>query len=64
MGSLGHEQKCGGLITGVKKHGGYPTEVSDMARNMKMELLTFFLNAYTVSVEKLWTQNTRNIHDV
>jgi hypothetical protein len=24
-----------------KKHGGFPTEVSDMARNMKIELLTF-----------------------
>ena len=35
-----------------------------MARNMKMELLTFYLNSYTVSVEKLWTQNTRIIHDV
>ena len=32
-----------------------------MARNMKMELHTF---SYTVSVEKLWTQNTRIIHDV
>jgi hypothetical protein len=26
-----------------KKHGGFPSEVSDMARNMKMELLTFSL---------------------
>jgi hypothetical protein len=26
-----------------KKHGGFLTEVSDMARNMKMELLTFSL---------------------
>jgi hypothetical protein len=24
-----------------KKHGGFPTEVSDMARNMKIETLTF-----------------------
>jgi hypothetical protein len=30
----------------VKKHGGFPTEVSDMARNMKMELLTFSLILY------------------
>jgi hypothetical protein len=29
-----------------KKHGGFPTEVSDMARNMKMELLTFSLILY------------------
>ena len=34
-----------------------------MARNMKMELLNYLLS-YTVSVEKLWTQNTRIIHDV
>jgi hypothetical protein len=43
-----------------KQHGGFPTEVSDMARNMKMDLLTHL--SYTVSVEKLWTQNTRIIH--
>jgi hypothetical protein len=30
-------------VKNVKKHGGFPTEVSDMARNMKMELLTFSL---------------------
>jgi hypothetical protein len=29
-----------------KKHRGFPTEVSDMARNMKMELLTFSLILY------------------
>ena len=29
-----------------KKHGGFPTEVSDMARNMKMELLTLSLILY------------------
>ena len=29
-----------------KKHGGFPTEVSNMARNMKMELLTFSLILY------------------
>jgi hypothetical protein len=29
-----------------KKHGGFPNEVSDMARNMKMELLTFSLILY------------------
>jgi hypothetical protein len=47
-------------VKSVKKnHGGFPTEVSDMARNMKIELLTFSL-----SVEKLWTQNTRIIHDI
>jgi hypothetical protein len=27
-------------------NGGFPTEVSDMARNMKMELLTFSLILY------------------
>jgi hypothetical protein len=26
-----------------KNHGSFPTEVSDMARNMKIELLTFSL---------------------
>jgi hypothetical protein len=29
-----------------KKHRGFPTEVSDRARNMKMELLTFYLILY------------------
>jgi hypothetical protein len=34
-------------VKSVKKnHGGFPTEVSDMARNMKMELLTFSLILY------------------
>ena len=33
-------------VKGVKKHRGFPTEVSDMARNMKMELLTFYLILY------------------
>jgi hypothetical protein len=28
-----------------KKHGGFPTEVSDMARNKKMELFTVSLNS-------------------
>jgi hypothetical protein len=45
-------------VESVKKHGAFPIEVSDMARNMKIELLTF---SYTVTVEKLWTQNTRII---
>jgi hypothetical protein len=38
-----------------KKHGDFSYEVSDMARNMKMELFIYLLS-YTVSVEKLWTQ--------
>jgi hypothetical protein len=33
-------------VKSVKKHGGFPTEVSDMARNMKMELLSFSLILY------------------
>ena len=44
-----HLKKMGG-ITGSCPH-------VPVARNMKMELLT-------VSVENLWTQNTRIIHDV
>jgi hypothetical protein len=34
-----NDKKC-------KKHGGFPTEVSDMVRYMKMELLTFSLILY------------------
>ena len=33
-------------VKSVKKHGGFPTEVSDMARNMKMELLTVELKKH------------------
>ena len=42
-----------------KKKGVHHRVLSTLpvARNMKMELLT-------VSIEKLWTQNTRIIHDV
>jgi hypothetical protein len=32
--------------TEVLERGGFPTEVSDMARNMKMELHTFSLILY------------------
>ena len=38
-------------VKSVKKHGGFPTEVSDMARNMKMELLTFSLYCTYISLE-------------
>ena len=33
-------------VKSVKTHGGFPTDVSDMARNMKIELLTFSLILY------------------
>ena len=49
-------------VKSVKKTWGFPTEVSDMARNMKTWVAS--LLSYTESVEKLWTQNTRIIHDV
>jgi EamA domain-containing membrane protein RarD len=40
----------------VKKPGGFPTEVSDMARNMKMEFLTFSL--YCISRKTVDTKYT------
>jgi hypothetical protein len=36
-------------VKSLKKHGGFPTEVSDMARNMKMELLTLFTTKKSVT---------------
>jgi hypothetical protein len=39
-----------------KKTRGFPTEVSDMARNMKMELLTFSL--YCISRKTVDTEYT------
>ena len=44
-------------VKSVKKnHGGFPTEVSDMARNMKVELFTFSL--YCISRKTVDTDYT------
>jgi hypothetical protein len=43
-------------VKSVKKTGGFPIEVRDMARNMKMELLTFSL--YCISRKTVDTEYT------
>ena len=57
-GQLGKCQKHAICRQGkkCKKHGGFPTEVSDSENGVA------YLLSYTVSVEKLW-KNTRIIHD-
>jgi hypothetical protein len=41
-------------VKSVKKHWGFPTKVSDMARNMKMELHTFSLILYQSKKCGMW----------
>ena len=47
----------------VKKNTGFPNRGEQYGAKYENELLNYLLS-YTVSVEKLWTQNTRIIHDV
>jgi hypothetical protein len=49
-------------VKSVKKHGGFPNRGEQYGA--KYENGVAYLLSYTVSVEKLWKQNTRIIHDV
>ena len=49
-------------VKSVKKNTGFPNRGEQYGS--KYENGVAHLLAYTVSVEKLWTQNTRIIHDV
>ena len=45
-GRFGATVPCVDKVKGVKRRGGFPTEVSDMARSMKVGLLAFSLVLY------------------
>ena len=49
-------------VKSVKKTRGFPNRGEQYGA--KYENGVAYLLSYTVSVEKLWTQNTRIIHDV
>jgi hypothetical protein len=49
-------------VKSVKKTRGFPNRGERYGA--KYENGVAYLLSYTVSVEKLWTQNTRIIHDV
>ena len=51
-------------VKSVKKTGGFPNRGERYGAKYENGVAYNYLLSYTVSVEKLWTQNTRIIHDV